>query len=498
MSSAPHLLVIGLDAVEPDLVLQWSAAGRLPTFQRLLERATWGLTTGPPGMTTGAVWQTMMTGASPACHGRHNARQLRPGSYETFRFLPADLQSDPFWTPLSRAGRRLALIDVPHSAMTEHLNGIQVVDWTVHDQELGFATVPSTLASEVRRRYGEDPVGLCDHLNLTTAADYTAFRDALLQKIAKKVAFTRDCANRERWDLLMTVFGESHCIGHQCWHLHDPAHPRHDRRIAQALGDPMRAVYEALDAAVGDVLALAGPDTMALVFSSHGMGPFHNGDHLFADVLHRLGHIPPPWAPGPSWRAMRWLWRRLPKAVQERGAPAQRATIDRLWPRFDPRSTCFPIPNGEVFGAIRVNLVGREPDGRIHPGAACDAFCATLTQDLCDLVNAETGAPAVRRVLRTADLYQGPHLDALPDLLVEWNCDAPLNTVASPKIGTLKRPFASHRTGHHRDHGIFFATGPGLAARRLDGVVSVMDIAPTVAHRLGVAMPDVDGRPIPL
>jgi hypothetical protein len=69
-------------------------------------------------------------------------------------------------------------------------------------------------------------------------------------------------------------------------------------------------------------------------------------------------------------------------------------------------------------------------------GAAYDAFCATLTQDLCDLVNAETGAPAVRRVLRTADHYPGPQLDALPDLLVEWNCDAPLNTVASPKIGT--------------------------------------------------------------
>ena len=498
MRYAPRILVIGLDAVEKDLVLQWSAAGRLPTFQRLLASATWGLATGPPGTTVGAVWQTLMTGVSPARHGRHNARQLRPGTYETFRFLPEDLRSDPFWVPLGRAGQRLALIDIPHSAVTESINGIQVVDWTVHDPERGFATVPSTLANEIRNRYGEDPVGLCDHLQLVTLSDYTAFRDALVQKLAKKVALTRDCAARERWDLLMTVFGECHCIGHQCWHLHDPSHPRHDRQIAEALGDPMLAVYEALDTAVGEVLALAGSDTTALVFSSHGMGPFYNGDHLFADVLHRLGHIPPPWAPGAGWRAMRWVWRRLPKAVQARWAPAQRATIDRLWPRFDPRSTCFPIPNGEVFGAIRINLVGREPDGRIHPGAAYDAFCATLAQDLCDLVNADTGAPAVRHVLRTADLYQGPHVNALPDLLVEWNCDAPLNTVASPKIGTLKRPFTSHRSGHHRDPGIFFATGPGLAAHHIDGVVSVMDIVPTLARQLGVAIPDVDGRPIPL
>ena len=498
MSQAPRLLVIGLDAVEKDLVLQWCAAGRLPTFRRLLRMATWGLTSGPPGMTAGAVWQTLLTGASPARHGRHNARQLRPGTYDTFRFLPEDLRSEPFWVPFSRAGRRLALIDVPHGALSEQINGIQVVGWTAHDPERGFATVPSTLASEIRDRYGEDPVGLCDHLRLTTQADYATFRDALVQKIAKKVAFTRDCATRERWDLLMTVFGESHCVGHQCWHLHDPSHPRHDRRIAQALGDPILAVYEALDTAIGDLLALAGPDTMALVFSSHGMGPFYNGDHLFADVLHRLGHIPPPSAPGAGWRVMRWAWRRLPKAVQAQWAPAQRATIDRLWPRFDPRSACFPILNAEVFGAIRVNLVGREPDGRIHPGAAYDAFCATLAQDLCDLVNADTGAPAVRRVLRTADLYQGPQLDALPDLLVEWNCDAPLNTVASSKIGTLKRPFTSHRSGHHRDQAIFFVTGSGLVPRRIDGVASIMDIVPTFARELGVALPDVDGRPIRL
>jgi predicted AlkP superfamily phosphohydrolase/phosphomutase len=447
-------------------------------------------------MTAGAVWETVITGASPARHGRHNSRQLRPGSYNTFRFRPEDLRGEPFWVPLSRAGRRLALIDVPHSAVTEQITGIQVVDWMVHDAASGFATTPPALASELRSRYGEDPVGLCDLLELSTQAEYVGFRDALMEKMAKKVAFARDCAEREPWDLFLTVFGESHCIGHQCWHLHDPNHPRHDRRLAEAIGDPMLTVYEALDAAVAQLLALAGPDTTALVFSSHGMGPLYNGDHLFADVLHRLGHIPPPWAPGVGWRAMRWVWRRFPKAIQGRWSAAQRATIDRLWPRFDPRSTCFPILNGEVFGAIRVNLVGREPDGRIQPGAAYDAFCVTLAQDLCELVNEDTGAPAVRRVLRTADLYRGAHVDALPDLLVEWNCDAPLNTVTSPKIGTMKRPYTGHRTGHHRDQGIFFATGPGLTARRIDGVVSAMDVAPTLAHRLGVTLPDVDGRPI--
>ena len=32
-----------------------------------------------------------------------------------------------------------------------------------------------------------------------------------------------------------------------------------------------------------------------------------------------------------------------------------------------------------------------------------------------------SGAPLVKRVVRTRDLYAGEQLDALPDLLVEWN-----------------------------------------------------------------------------
>ena len=37
-------------------------------------------------------------------------------------------------------------------------------------------------------------------------------------------------------------------------------------------------------------------------------------------------------------------------------------TVDRTWPAFDPNAgKCYAVNNGEVFGAIRVNLAGREP-----------------------------------------------------------------------------------------------------------------------------------------
>ena len=62
----------------------------------------------------------------------------------------------------------------------------------------------------------------------------------------------------------ISVFGESHAAGHQFWHHHDPAHPRHRPQVADRLGDPLVRVYERLDAAVADHLERCGPQTTFL------------------------------------------------------------------------------------------------------------------------------------------------------------------------------------------------------------------------------------------
>jgi predicted AlkP superfamily phosphohydrolase/phosphomutase len=158
---------------------------------------------------------------------------------------------------------------------------------------------------------------------------------------------------------------------------------------------------------------------------------------------------------------------------------------------------CFPVMNNDVYGAIRLNLVGREPNGRLRPGAEADAFCSELSRGLCALVRAGDGTPVVKRVLRTADLYRGPRLDGLPDLLVEWDRSAPVTAVESPRTGRVEGRFEGTRTGDHKEAGLFVAVGPGVAPGRLAEPVSVMDFAPTIGALLGVPLPDVDGVPIP-
>ncbi|HVN87517.1 MAG TPA: alkaline phosphatase family protein [Candidatus Binatia bacterium] len=495
MSQHPAVLVIGLDAADQGLIERWAKDGLLPTFQRLLAEGVSGRVLGPLGIHATAAWESLVTAVSPARHARHSERQIRPRTYNTYRFLPTHLRREAFWEALNRAGRRSAIIDVPYVPLAR-MNGVHVLDWTAHAANTGFCTWPPTLADAIRQDFGTDPIGLCDHWRLDSTEEFRRFRDQLIARVRTKIELCRELLDYEAWDLFFAVFTEAHCIGHQCWSLHDPMHPRHDAALARQLGDPMLDVYQALDSAVAALLERAGPQTTAFVIASHGMGPYYNGAHLLDAILHGLGHTPPPTPPHWLWQILRWGWRKVPIDWRLRLAPRQKRVVDRLWPPLDRRSTCFNVPNGEVWGAIRVNVAGREPEGCIKAGADLERFCDTLAQDFLDLVNVDTGLAAVLSVRRTRDLYQGPYFDDLPDLLIEWNTAAPLNAVSSAKLRTIRVPFEHPRSGHHTRQGLFVAQGPHLAPEQLAEPVSIMDLAPTLTALLGVHLPDVDGRPI--
>ena len=81
------------------------------------------------------------------------------------------------------------------------------------------------------------------------------------------------------WDLFVTVFADSHCIGHQCWHLHDPEHRDHDPAIRAELGDPMKAVYRAIDRQIGRLLAQLDGAAWVIFLTGPGMGPICSGNH---------------------------------------------------------------------------------------------------------------------------------------------------------------------------------------------------------------------------
>lgn len=516
-----RVVVVALDAASPALLRRWTADGSLPNLRALMERGVIAATRNIEGFYVGSTWPSLYTGVSPARHGFHYQAQIVPGSYR-LHYVPAGrlAKAPAFWQAMSDAGRRVAILDVPLSQVCGPVNGIQVVEWGAHDAMCGFATSPPEIAAEILARYGPHPGGSSCDGRRTQAQEYVDFRDRLIRGVDRKTELTLDVMRREPWDFLMQVFTETHCVGHQCWHLHDPAHPAFDAATASRTGDPLHAVYRAADEAIGRIVAAAG-DARLVVMTAHGMSYWYGAHFLLRDILCRLGvarAVEPPRAArwrADALRAARPAWQRMPERVR---APLRRVRdrMNRRSPAMsmptigvDPaRSACFALANGMTVSGIRLNVAGREPQGVLSPGSQVADFTRQLSADLLDIIDERTGQPLVSRVLVTRDLYCGSELDSLPDLLVEWADTIATGSaivgsgvgarvaVSSPKIGRIEAENGFGRTGEHRPDGMLVAVDAELAPRRLDRPVALLDLAATFCAMVGVPLEGTDGRPV--
>ncbi|HQX80547.1 MAG TPA: alkaline phosphatase family protein [Vicinamibacterales bacterium] len=480
----PKVLMLGLDSASATLVRRWTSSGALPNLRLLEEEGVRGVLRSPPGLGDDATWASFYTCTAPGAHGRYYFHSIQPASYELPFVQDAHLKREPFWNVLDRAGRRVAVIDVPKVPPSRPFGGLHLTDWRVHGRDNLTRSTPPELAVELSRRFGEDRTDRADtgdwlcRMDALTESELPVFLDHLLQSIEHKTTLAEELMARERWDLFLLVYKEAHCAGHQCWHLVDPMHPAYSRDVAERLADPLLRIYQALDRAVGQLRERLSPDTLLIVFSDLDMGPNYTAEHILDDVLIALEKT--LWPPSTRWR--RWY----EKAMRLKNPSLPRHA-------FRP---AFQLEHNEISGAVRLNVRGREPFGVINPGAELEAYCTRLTAELMRLVNPATGGPIVGEVIRCDRLYHGENTDKLPDLLVVWNRDAPIESAHSPALGSMPPRPSGLRTGNHLHNGFCLAVGPGLAKGAAFDA-SITDLGPTVAHRLGVTLPRVDGRPIP-
>ena len=502
MQARTKVLGLVIDAGEADLLHRWADNGTLPNIRSLRDRGLIGRTRHDQGFSNYAVWPSIHTGATPAQHGSYFQLQLVPGSYEIADHRVWQIGQEPFWAVLGRQGLKVAVLDLPLAPLAKDFNGIQLADWIMHDPQYPEAcSWPPDLAPRVVGRFGADPVGTC-YVPDRPPALLGPLRDQFLSRITWKGDLACDVLRQDDWDLLLVGFADSHCGGHEFWPLHDTAHPEHDAELGELLGDPLRDVYAAIDAAIGRILGLCDPQTIVVLFTGPGMGPNYTAGFLLNDVLRRRQQGPgsPSQPATPAHISVmgqtRGLWRRLPPGMRTPLKGLARSAGQAVRRGEHAGRDCFAVPHHECSGAIRINLVGREPDGRIAPGPDCDAFIDTLTRDLMDLVDPETSRPVVERVLRTADLGSGPCSGDLPDLLVLWRRDEPIRAVRSDKIGLVSGTNPVVLGGDHTDHGYLSISGPDLPAAAFTETVTELDMAPTIAALLGTALDGVNGRPL--
>lgn len=502
-----RVLVIGIDSGDPGLLKMWSEAGDLPNLKSFAARAVGARTKNPEGLETGSVWPCFHTGLNPGHQPQFDGlRHFATDRYE-FAHYGSDAAAPPFWRELSRAGKRAFVFDSPYCHLDPAINGIHIVDYGTHVSARGtgrleLTTQPPSVRGEILKIAGPDPLGgiPCDDNLCETIDEYRRFRDAHLERIRRKAKITTHYLAGQDWDYFEVVFCDLHCMGHHLWHINDAKHPRYDAAFASALGEPLRDGYRAFDAALGEILAVAGPETMVVLFASHGMGPQHTGTGLLDRILARLEAGPPIQERGLSLKGrVRRVWRALPADLRDKLKPVTRKFTGALQhPTFLPNRSSrklFEVHASNVVGGVRVNLIGREANGLVSSDEL-EPLLDQVAAALLEIVNVETGERLVREVLKPSTLYPGEHLDALPDLLVVWNRNDPIRTVASPKLGTLHQEYLDARTGDHTVEGMVWAAGPGIAPGELNAPVQPVDFPPTFREVLGLPARMDDGRAI--
>lgn len=510
-----RVLFIGLDAAEPDLLREGMAAGRLPNLRALAGRGAGGPLDNCMLTLPGAVWPEISSGVSCGTLPRFfHPRQVITGTAAPRALTAADVEGDPtFWGMASAQGRRVAVVDIPHAPLAAPLNGLQVVEYGLHDSHFGTASRPEPLIGELTRRHGAYTVPSCDHYGGSVATNLRLLDD-LQAGLERKTSLLLDLLQRDNWDLFACAFSESHCVGHWCWHYSDPSHWGFAPDAPAALATAVATIYEKLDAAVGRLLETAKA-SRTIVLASHGMAPYVAGYQLLPEVLARLGLSSAPAGRGAALRSLQhrvkhWIprryWERIGRLVVEQPVaravvrPLQRGSGALFFPLESPATRAVYVPNNTI-GAIRLNLKGREPFGCVEPGADADHLVDALRRELLALTQPGTGEPIVADVVTADEVFGASHHPDVPDLIVRFRQDLGLlDRCESAAVGRVHVPIGSRwgrRSGDHSPRSAVWLAGDGCAPGRACPAGSLLDIAPTVLAALGCDRPAfLDGRPL--
>jgi predicted AlkP superfamily phosphohydrolase/phosphomutase len=134
-------------------------------------------------------------------------------------------------------------------------------------------------------------------------------------------------------------------------------------------------------------------------------------------------------------------------------------------------------------GRIRINLAGREANGRV-PRWAYGLAVNAVARLLRGCRDPRTGEPVVAEIERPGDPSALDPTSA--DLIVVWR-GTPTG-IAHPRLGQIG-PLPFQRTGGHTGgYGFAYVAGAGLAPGDY-GVRSAYDVVPTVVDLLGEAKP---------
>ena len=289
----PRVVVVGLDGGSWRVLDPLLAAGQLPTLARFVGEGTSGVLTSIEPTFSPVVWTSIATGKVAAKHGVHSFYSLQN----------VDLHAGRFWEVVAKRGEPVGMFQWLITWPPDALPGFIIPAWLARDARTNPPGLRFLKRLEMSfqqhhplsaRDTGEIGVRLVRHgLRFGTAARAgVEMAGAVMDGDSRAKYRAGKLAQLDiNADVFLSLYRQWHprvasivvyaadALSHTYWRYHEPeAFPDVKPEEVAKYGDTIRECYRRFDAMLARVLATAGDDVNVLVVSDHGFQPAE--DHL--------------------------------------------------------------------------------------------------------------------------------------------------------------------------------------------------------------------------
>ncbi len=493
-----RLLVVGLDAGCRPILEPLFDSGTIPTIESLFEEGTSGPLESQLPPWTASAWPSLYTGKNPGKHGVYDF--LSFDGYDWDIVNSTHVRERTIWELLDDHGVTSVVVNLPVTHPAREFDGALIPGLTAPESP---DCHPEGILDDVEAACGEyriypqsgpEPDRSIEGYERTLETRGGAFR-YLCRRFEPDFGFLQ-------FQLTDSVFHERNG----------------DKRAVEA-------VYREVDRQLEATIAETDPDNVLLV-SDHGMGPVHGYEFRVNEFFRERGDVTTARGGGmPTWSTA-WetdLLYGADAAAHDQGPLEQvigaaatvglttqriAATLERVGLKEPIGSR---IPNRVIRAAservdfansrayvrskselgVRINLEGREPNGQVPP-EEYEAFRSELIDELA-AVETPAGEPMFEAVEPREAVFDGPHLEAAPDIVtVPTDFDnAIAAAVTTEPFGEPMEPW------NHKQTGIVAATGPVFDESASLTDATIFDIAPTICSIFDIPIDEeMDGSPL--
>lgn len=457
-----RVLVIGLDCAAPHLIFDQFRAD-LPNLSRLMDGGSYGILESCIPCITVPAWASMLSSRDPGVLGVYGFRNRADNGYGEMAVANgADIKTNRVWDYVSDAGRESVVLAVPQTYPPRPLNGHLVSGFPVPGNPVDAAfTYPAIFKQEVLNAVPDYAFDVRDF----RTEDKSGLHQRLLDFTESQYQLVEHTLTHKSWDFFIHVNIGVDRMHHAFWRFHDPMHRLYTP--GNPLEHSIREYYRLVDEKIGRMVERVDDNTVILVVSDHGVKRMDGGVCL-----------------------NEWLWKNGWLAFKTPPADGQITKFDEAnvdWSRTRAWGS------GGYYGRVSLNVAGREPQGII----AADAYEAVRDElaEALKTIPGPDGTPIGAQSFKPQTIYNAVRGIA-PDLLVYFG-DLHWRSVGSLGHGaffTLENDTGPDDANHDTD-GLFIVYDPKSRSRGQIERRQLMDIAPTVLERMGIAIPaEMQGR----